>query len=568
MSNQQSTINNLLLVLVWIVVGAGLRLTNLELKPPWADEWATIVFSLGHSFRSVPLNEMISVEALLQPLQLDGTTQAGDVVEHLMTESTHPPLYFVLTHWWLKLTSEPGLVSVWAVRSLSALFGVAAIPAMFGLGWLAGRSLFVGQISAALMAVSPYGIYLAQEARHYTLAILWIIASLCCLIVAIRHVRQHSPPPILVIAAWVIVNSLGVATHYFFALTLSGEIVVLLGFWLQDIQKRLTRYWLRIYAAVVGTFIGSAVWLSAWRSIPDNDLTQWIYHGNPLGSEFFEPIGRLCAWIVTMLFLLPVEGTPLLLTIISSVVILCLLLWLCPLIVASWQRQMQQPSSRLTLQILGGFVIGVLAQFLLITYTIGTDLTLAARYQFIYFPAFLVLIGLVLADSWQSQKTSVKSAWFLSRGKRVLSVTLLASFISGVIVIYNLGYQKADRPDLVAPLMLEAQRSESDISVLIATVHKTHEQTGEMIGLAWELQRRSQSLENFRFLLAHQSSDEQVIAQTLYRAIAELPRPFQLWIVNFAASSDLKGQNCLVESDFKGKVSGYQYRLYDCLRSQ
>jgi len=42
-------------------------------------------------------------------------------------------------------------------------------------GWF--RSRLVGQIAAAMMAVSPYGIYLAQEARHYTLAILLIIAS-------------------------------------------------------------------------------------------------------------------------------------------------------------------------------------------------------------------------------------------------------------------------------------------------------------------------------------------------------------------------------------------------------
>ncbi len=38
-----------------------------------------------------------------------------------------------------------------------------------------------------MMTVSPYGIFQAQEARHYTLAIFRVIASVSCLVIATRR---------------------------------------------------------------------------------------------------------------------------------------------------------------------------------------------------------------------------------------------------------------------------------------------------------------------------------------------------------------------------------------------
>ena len=191
---QNSKLKTLLLLLVWIVIGTGLRLTQLAAKPPWTDEFSTLVFSLGNSFRVVPLSEAISQDVLLQPLQPNPNAGITQVVQHLLTESNHPPLYFMLAHWWMQLwpPDSLGLASLWAARSLSALLGALSIPAIYGVGWLAFRSRLVSQLAAAIMAVSPYAIFLAQEARHYTLAILWVIASLSCLVIATRHIQQRT----------------------------------------------------------------------------------------------------------------------------------------------------------------------------------------------------------------------------------------------------------------------------------------------------------------------------------------------------------------------------------------
>ena len=216
------------LLLLWIILGTSLRFTNLAAKPPWADEWATLVFSLGHSFLTIPLEKIITLDTLLEPVRISSETGIQDVISNLLGESTHPPVYFVLNHLWLKLFSHPGeLVSLELARSLSAGLGVLAIPIMFGFGLLISNSLLTGQLAAALMAFSPYGLYLSQETRHYTFVILLVIASLSCLIVAVKSAQKQQPISIALTLTWIVINSLGVATHYFFAFTLVTEILVL-----------------------------------------------------------------------------------------------------------------------------------------------------------------------------------------------------------------------------------------------------------------------------------------------------------------------------------------------------
>jgi uncharacterized membrane protein len=580
---------------LWLIVGTALRFINLESKPPWADEWATLVFSLGHSFLTVPLDRLISLDTLLLPVQLDSTTQAGDAIANLMKESTHPPVYFVLTHWWLDLFDRPeGLVSLWWARSLSALLGVVSIPAMFGLGWLLCRTFIAGQIAAALMAVSPYGIYLAQEARHYTLVILWVIISLACLIISLRHLQQQSKPPIGIILLWVLINSLGVATHYFVGLTLVAESLVLLYFWLQDIPNNgkvlFSPPWQRIAIAIIGSLVGCSVWLFTWRDIPDSKLTEWVHHGNLWGLEFIEPIGRLCGWIISMLFLLPIEGTTLPVTIISGILMLITLVWLVVIFykVAGYKLILNISQRRRGFQaapaggadspsrgaeerkrgridrnnLVSVFILVAIGLVLLFTYILDTDLTQAARFQFFYFPAIILAIASVFARIWQAKQAK---QIFLLGQKNIVILTLIMGFFGGLTVINNFAYQKPDRPDLVVSTMAKIQQqNNSQIPLVIATVHKTHEQTGEMMGLAWEWEHRKDRVSIApQFLLLHKDRDATVVTRNLHQFSTQLPRPFSLWLINFSAPETVEEQNCNAETD-KYKSPGYSYRLYHC----
>ncbi len=583
------------LLMAWIAIGTALRFTNLTAKSPWADEFATLVFSLGNSFGTVPLDRAISLDTLLMPLQPRPDADIGAVFHNLMTESTHPPVYFILNHLWMQLfPPENGLASLWAARSLSAILGVISIPAIFGLGWLAFRSRLVAQIAAATIAVSPYGIYQAQEARHYTLAILLIIASLSCLVIATRTIHDRTPLPIWVGLIWVVVNSLGIAVHYFFAIALCAEALVLLRFWILDFRFWIRKFkteksshrqdtfstpdqnWWRLYAVAAGTLVGGGVWLPFLQSIPDNQLTGWIYDGNTFQSSL-ENIARFLAWILTMLWLLPVEGVSLPIAIACGGLVVIFLFWALPIFIRGWKILLGRSQTRLETQVLGGYVLVVIALFLGITYILSADLSIASRYHFVYFPAFIIVIAAALAVCWDTNNLVARTdldltnhqqmlRFLQTRGKKAVVLIWLLGFLGAITVVYNFGYQKIERADILVQIIQKTSQN----PVLIAYAHKTYAQTREIMTLGYEFNRlgATNSAKNAPlFLLAHQEPNNNNSTIVLKKTLAQISRPFDLWIVNFPrAKAELakETQNCAADSQRRPKVNGYKYKLYHC----
>ena len=113
------------ILVVLTLLGLGLRFLNLDAKVMWLDEWLTVMFSLGHTFDIFPQHQLVPLDSFLQLGLIDNTKSPGDVLNVLKTVSTHPPLYFWISHFWIHLWQQPGeMVSIWVGRSLSALFGV------------------------------------------------------------------------------------------------------------------------------------------------------------------------------------------------------------------------------------------------------------------------------------------------------------------------------------------------------------------------------------------------------------------------------------------------------------
>lgn len=557
---QKHQIKNLLLVLVWIAIALGLRLTKLASKPPWTDEFSTLVFSLGNSFLGVPLNQAITTDVLLQPLQPNPNAGVTQVVQHLITESNHPPLYFILTHLWLNFWSanSVGLVSVWAARSLAAIFGVISIPAIYALGLLAFRSQLISQLAAAIMAVSPYGIFLAQEARHYTIAILWVIASFSCLVIAVNHIHRRVSIPIWLTIIWVSINFLGIATHYFFVLTLCAEAVVLLKLWLRDFstkRQQITNFdWRQIYIVATGTLIAGLIWLPVFlHSNNSDELTQWIQNNDRNGWQWLSPIFQAIAAWITMLSLLPVEASDLGIVIASGAVMIIFFVWVLPQLTYGIKVQLQQPNRRLMTQLFIGIIASAIALFFFFTYVLGIDLTRGARYNFVYFPAVIVLLGASLAVCWHNP---VKLKIFPITGQQAVAIVWLMGLLSAITVVCNLGYQKYYRPDLLMQLI----STTSPAPVLIATTHKTHVQIGEMMGIAREF--KLAKISPPKFLLAHQEQNPNAETITLQQTLKALPKPLDLWLVNFYAPAQL--HNCTANSKRLPPIDGYNYQLYHC----
>ncbi len=570
-----------LLLLMWLFIGIGLRLTNLTAKPPWTDEFSTLVFSLGNSFLPVPLDQAIAPDILLQPLQPQPNATINDLWTHLSTESNHPPLYFMLAHWWMRLFStQNGLVSLWGARSLSAVFGALSIPAIYALSWLTFRSRLVAHIAAAIMAVSPYGIFLAQEARHYTLAILWVIASFACLVITTRHIQNRTQLPILIALSWVVINALGIATHYFFSLTLCTEAFVLIflawGIGRQgdkgiggqgDKENNLLSpplplppspplpHWSRIYAVAAGTFVAGVVWLPVFLQNSYGDkLTDWI-QAPRVGFAWISPLFQAFAAWVTMQFLLPIESPHLWIVLVSGLVMLIYFIWLLPILFGGLKIQLKQPETHLMTQVFVLVVVSAIALFFIFTYFLGIDLTRGARYNFIYFPAVIVLLGASFAVSWHPQIERPRSS-----GKKVVAIIWLMGFFSAVTVLSNLGYQKYYRPDLFVELIQKT----SQVPVLIATTQRTHVHIGEMMGVAREFKIQNLTSPTPLFLLAHQDQNPKTSSDALLHTLKQLPLPLDLWLVNFYAPLPEEVKKCAADMQSLPAINGYEYKLYHC----
>ncbi|NEO54994.1 MAG: hypothetical protein F6K54_19085 [Okeania sp. SIO3B5] len=49
-----------------------------------------------------------------------------------------------------------------------------------------------------------------------------------------------------------------------------------------------------------------------------------------------------------------------------------------------------------------------------------------------------------------------------------------------------------------------------------------------------------------------------------YWTLAQLPKPLNLWVVNFAAPFQPETQNCIFNPESKSRISGYYFRMYQC----
>ena len=120
------------------------------------------------------LDEAFSIWLARQPL--------WEMVGWLVRIDQHPPLYYTLLHGWIRLFGD----LQGAVRGLSALCSTLAVPVFYaGVRRLTDRPTAL--IAAFILAISPFHIRYAQEARMYGLLTLAVAAALYCVAVILRE---------------------------------------------------------------------------------------------------------------------------------------------------------------------------------------------------------------------------------------------------------------------------------------------------------------------------------------------------------------------------------------------
>jgi uncharacterized membrane protein len=171
-----------------LILGILFRFINLDKKVYWHDEVYTSLEISAHS-RSELVTEVfngreVGIRELQKYQQIDPNRTLGQMIRSLGIEDTqHPPLFYVIARYWVKWWGD----SVTATRSIAALISLLIFPCIYWLCLELFKSPLTGWISIALVAVSPFHVLYAQEAREYSLWTVTILLSSLALLGGLRR---------------------------------------------------------------------------------------------------------------------------------------------------------------------------------------------------------------------------------------------------------------------------------------------------------------------------------------------------------------------------------------------
>ncbi|MEW5857468.1 MAG: glycosyltransferase family 39 protein [Cyanobacteriota bacterium] len=169
------------------VLGIVFRFVNIDKKIFWFDEVVTSIRTAGYTEAEVVNHlsgqSILRVNDLLQYQKINPEKSAIDTLKSLAAEDPqHSPLYYLITRVWRQALGS----SITVIRSLSVLFSLLIFPAIYWLCLELFASPLVGIVAGVLVAVSPFHLLYAQEARQYSLWSALILLSSALLLRAMR----------------------------------------------------------------------------------------------------------------------------------------------------------------------------------------------------------------------------------------------------------------------------------------------------------------------------------------------------------------------------------------------
>ncbi len=234
------------IVLVGILaLAAGLRFALLAQNSVWLDE-AFVVWVAQHPWHAIP-----------------GLLRSVD---------QHPPLYFMLMHLWIGVAGAGEA----AIRVPSACFSLCSVWLTYVLVRRVS-SQTVGLLSALLVAVSPFQIAAAQEARMYPLLGTLALASTLALLSSVDRGGMGRW------AGYLAASALMAYTHY-----LGGLVLLAHGIWVGCCERRHFGRWAMCVAGVAVLYVP---WAPAFLEQIKNGHSFGWYHNHALYMNLNDLLG-------------------------------------------------------------------------------------------------------------------------------------------------------------------------------------------------------------------------------------------------------------------------------------
>ena len=279
--------------MVGVLLTAGLffRCYHLEKKAYWFDEALTSLYMSGHTLAEVQQiigDREIGVQELTRFQHVNPDRGLLSTVRALSADNPHvSPPYYWLARLWVGLFGD----TIRGIRSLSVFASLLVFPCLYWLCLELFQMRRVAWVALVLVAVSPFHVLYAQEARSYTLWATAILLSSAALLWSLRSNTKRGW------ALYATTIAIGIYTHSFFGFVIMGHGVYIIGNQLSrigwkplELLKTSTQYiiatlaglaafvpWAYIIVADLGKAIDKAAWLS--RSVnPVHLIGMWAHN--------------------------------------------------------------------------------------------------------------------------------------------------------------------------------------------------------------------------------------------------------------------------------------------------
>ncbi|GER88367.1 hypothetical protein KDW_25290 [Dictyobacter vulcani] len=361
---------------------------------------------------SIWFDEAFSVELARQPLPVLWRTIFGP--------EPNMELYYLLLHFWLRLTGWSGFLPVeWVVRFPSVLCSALSTGLLF---LLARRYLgtLVAAVAAVLYATNYLQLVYAQQTRAYALQLLLLMLSWFTLLLAMQKVSHEKRWWI----SYVLVTTLAIYTHLFSLFVIFAQFIALAGLlvlpteWRLQIRSRMPAYLLSLVVV-------------ALASIP---MFLESLHGSKTGWLFIPHLHELLSLFTIISgsnnrYLFVVGGS-----ILMGILVMCLATWIhftAARLRSAGQRRPVIQKAELLSQLwpfvwilLCWFVVPIVVSYLV---SQGSLRLFSTRYLVVVVPPFclLAVLGIVI---WQ---------W------RVLQVLMICLLLGSALLVVPHYYPNA-----------------------------------------------------------------------------------------------------------------------------
>jgi len=278
-----------LMLIAILILGAFLRIDDLNKESIWVDEAITVKFASSENF-----------------IQL--------IKDNIKEDPYHAPLYYVVMHHWIKIFGG----SEFSVRFPSVIFGLLGVFVIYKVGSL----LFdkeAGLIASLILAVSQYHVQYSQEARMYSLLALLTLLSFYFFIKLIKDVNSRN------LICYIVSSILLLYAHlYGLFFIVAQNIYVLSSLISSNSHKAVFKKWVLLQFVLLVLFVpqgiidiklamgikGGVYTSASWLPVPSLELIVSTFRDFIGSNLLFLPFFLLMAFSIIPFKNLGNNGTP------------------------------------------------------------------------------------------------------------------------------------------------------------------------------------------------------------------------------------------------------------------